>query len=122
MKKTDKISVINAFFNNNDTLKILEKGCISAKKVTILSKRVNNERIKATYIDGVHKALQIITDALNNWDETRALVSNELWEYYNLMQFDNFEMTQQKIALKQLKDCWKALPAYRKADHVKQTA
>ena len=120
MKKTQKISVINAFFNNNETLETLKKGGVTDKKVAILSKRVNNEHIKATYIDDVHKALKVITKALDNWDETRALVSDNAWNYYNLMEFDNFEMRQQKIAIKMLKDCWKALPTYRKAEHVKK--
>jgi len=120
MKKTNKISVINAFFNSNATLEILKKGGITDKKVATLSKRVNNANIKATYIDGVHKALKTITAALDNWDETYKLVSKELWDYYNLMQFDNFEMQQQKTALKMLKDCWRAIPVYRRAEHVKR--
>ena len=121
MKKTDKISVINAFFNNNVTLDILKKGGITAKRVSLLSKRVNRADIKANYIDAVHKGLSTVAAALSNWDETYALVGSELWDYYNLMKFDNFEMQQQKIALKQLKDCWKAMPIYRKAEHVKKT-
>lgn len=120
MKKSDKISVINAFFNNNATLEILKKGNITDKKIAVLSKRVNNKNIKATYIDAVHKALKTISEALANWDETRALVSEETWDYYDLMKFDNFERLQQKIALKRLKNCWKALPIYRKTDHVKE--
>jgi flagellar capping protein FliD len=120
MKKIAKISVINAFFNNNITLEILKIGGITDKKVAVLSKRVNSENIKATYIDDVHKALKTITEALENWDETRKLVSVELWNYYNLMKFDNFEMQQQKIAVKMLKDSWKAMPRYRKDEHVKK--
>ena len=120
MKKTDKISVINTFFNVEKTINILAEGGISAKKVSLLSKRVNKEDIKANYVEGVYKAIQTITKALENWDETMALVSKDLWDYYKLMDFDNFETRQRKVAVKIIKDSWKALPNYRKAEHVKR--
>jgi len=119
MKKTQKISVINAFFNDNTVLDILEYGEITEKKIAILSKRVNNEDIKATYIDAVHKAVATIANAVKNWEEVYKMVTPETWIYYMMMDFDNLEMDARKAAFKQLKTSWRALPKYRKADHVK---
>ena len=106
MKKNDKISVINTFFNSNETLATLALGGITDKKVALVSKRVNREDIKATYIDDVHKALKTIADALTNYDETISLVGSELWDYYKMMDVENFEMIQYKIAIKMLNNAW----------------
>ncbi len=120
MTKTQKISVINTLFNEETTLNILKNGGITDKKTSLLSKRVNRPDVKAVYVDGVHKVLPLIIEAVANYTETLRLVDQEAWDYYALMEFDNLETRALKTAIKMLKDAWKKLPKFRKAEHVKK--
>lgn len=119
MTKTQKISEINTYLNNEKVTKVLSEVKIGG--LSLLSKRVNREDIKATFVVDVYNTLPRIETVLINYRETRALVPQKMWDYYKLMGFDNLETRALKDTIKQIKDTWRTLPKFRKADHVKQS-
>ena len=94
---------------------------VKDSQIPLIIKRIEREDIKANFINENYKVLKnMYPKSFIACEEARAMVPEATWDYYDMMGFT--DLAEQIIltkAIKQFRLEWKALPKFRKADHVK---